>query len=209
MDAFPAQFQSDLEDLMTWRRDVRHFKTDPVDEAVLARCLNAFSRAPSVGLSEPWRLVRLSSAEARAKARENFECINAEALAEYDGADAARYAGLKLSGMRDAPVQLAVFCDEATEKGRGLGLGRMPEMKRYSVVCAVDQFWLTARAFGLGVGWVSILDPAALSRDLDVPEGWQLVAYLCIGWPAYTDDTPELERRDWESRRPSLILEER
>ncbi|MGX9355332.1 5,6-dimethylbenzimidazole synthase [Roseobacteraceae bacterium S113] len=207
MDAFPAQFQSDLEDLMQWRRDVRHFKKDPVDEAVLTRCLAAFSRAPSVGLSEPWRLLRVASPAARAAAFANFQDINAQALAGYDGETAARYATLKLTGMREAPLQLAVFCDETTEKGQGLGLGRMPEMRRYSVVCAIDQFWLTARAAGLGVGWVSILDPTRLSRDLDAPEGWTLVAYLCIGWPQSQNDTPELERRDWERRATKLVME--
>jgi 5,6-dimethylbenzimidazole synthase len=130
MRAFSRGFQDDLTDLMRWRRDVRRFRPDPVDEALLAEALGAFSLAPSVGLSEPWRLVRVDSAEKRALAVENFEVANAQALAGYSGDKAERYAGLKLSGMREAPVQLAVFSDEATTKGAGLGRQTMPEMLR-------------------------------------------------------------------------------
>ncbi|MFD0859713.1 5,6-dimethylbenzimidazole synthase [Roseovarius aquimarinus] len=204
MSTFSEGFQSDLADLMRWRRDVRRFRTDPVDEAAQARCLDAFRMAPSVGLSEPWRIVEVASGAAREAARLNFETANADALAGYEGERAQLYGTLKLSGMRDAPVQLAVFCDEETPKGAGLGAGTMPEMRRYSVVCAVTQYWLAARALGLGVGWVSILDPARLARDLDVPEAWRLVAYLCIGWPEADSLTPELESAGWEERAAPL-----
>lgn len=194
---------------MQWRRDVRRFRTDPVDEARLQACLNTFLLAPSVGLSEPWRVLRLDSAAARAAALANFEAANAEALKGYAGERAALYAGLKLSGMKDAPVQLAIYCDEATNKGAGLGAATMPEMRRYSVVGAITQFWLTARSFGLGVGWVSILDPAQLNRDLDVPQDWALVAYLCVGWPETLSDTPELAKAGWEDRNTALSIQTR
>ena len=149
--SFSEAFRDELHQLMRWRRDVRRFRRDCVDEALLERCFDAFSLAPSVGLSEPWRIVNVASPEARAKALANFEAANADALAGYAGDDAKIYAGLKLSGMRDAPVQLAVFCDEETEKGKKLGAGTMPEMRRYSVVCAIMQFWLMLRAEGLGL----------------------------------------------------------
>ncbi|MFX0545180.1 5,6-dimethylbenzimidazole synthase [Roseovarius sp. S1116L3] len=200
MSTFTPDFQSQLADLMRWRRDVRRFRTDPVDEAVQARCLDAFCMAPSVGLSEPWRIIHVESDAARAAARSNFEAANAEALAGYAGERAQLYGTLKLSGMRDAPVQLAIFCDDATPKGAGLGAATMPEMRRYSVVGAITHYWLAARAQGLGVGWVSILDPAQLSRDLDVPGGWSLIAYLCIGWPEAESLTPELQDAGWEAR---------
>lgn len=206
MRAFSRGFQDDLTDLMRWRRDVRRFRPDPVDEALLAEALGAFSLAPSVGLSEPWRLVRVDSAEKRALAVANFEAANAEALAGYSGDTAERYAGLKLSGMREAPVQLAVFSDEGTTKGAGLGRKTMPEMLRYSVVSALMLFWLAARARGLGVGWVSILDDAQLTADLDVPAEWALVAYLCVGLPEEDGETPELERMGWEQRSAALDL---
>ncbi len=201
---FTEGFRTELAALMHWRRDVRSFLGTSVDEALIARCLDSFHEAPSVGLSEPWRIVRVDSAEARAAALSNFERENAEALAEYRGDRADSYVGLKLSGMREAPVQIAVCCAEETAQGRGLGARTMPEMRRYSVVAAVTQFWLVARAHGLGVGWVSILDPERLRRDLDLPEDWALVAYLCIGWPAEDAETPELERAGWEHRRREL-----
>ena len=100
------------------------------------------------------------------------------------------------------------FCT-ATAKGAGLGALTMPEMRPYSVVAAITQFWLYARAQGLGVGWVSILDPARLRRDLDLPDDWSLVAYLCVGWPEAFSDTPELEQAVWEDRRGSIPLEVR
>lgn len=209
MSSFSTEFQTDLHDLMRWRRDVRRFRPDPVDEAVLRTCLDTFPLAPSVGLSEPWRVIRVTSAAARAAALSNFEAANARALAGYSGEQARLYADLKLSGLREAPVQLAVFCDDATPKGAGLGAATMPEMRRYSVVGAVTQFWLAARARGLGVGWVSILDPDQLCHDLDIDRDWRLVAYLCVGWPEETSLTPELESAGWDTRRNALLIEER
>lgn len=209
MSRFSSDFQSGLIDLMRWRRDVRRFRTDPVDEALLTQCLDTFLLAPSVGLSEPWRLVRIESDTARAAALDNFREMNAQALDGYSGDKAKLYSTLKLTGMQEAPVQLAVFCDTATPKGAGLGALTMPEMRQYSVVAAITQFWLYARAQGLGVGWVSILDPARLRRDLDLPDDWSLVAYLCVGWPEAASDTPELEQAGWEDRRGSLPLEVR
>ncbi|MEO0891175.1 MAG: 5,6-dimethylbenzimidazole synthase [Pseudomonadota bacterium] len=209
MTRFSPEFRQELSELMRWRRDVRRFRTDPVDEALLQSCLEGFSLAPSVGLSEPWRVIRVESAEARDAALENYQAANADALAGYGGEKATMYSQLKLSGMQDAPVQLAVFCAEETPKGAGLGAQTMPEMRRYSVVSAITQFWLAARAQGIGVGWVSILDPQRLCTDLDVPEDWVLVGYLCVGWPEEDQDTPELERAGWDSRADDLSVERR
>jgi 5,6-dimethylbenzimidazole synthase len=206
---FSPDFRADLARLMQWRRDVRRFRTSPVPEPVLAQCLTAFSLAPSVGLSEPWRIVRLDSTAARTACLENFRDSNALAMRGQDGDRAALYCRLKLSGMAEAPVQLAVFCDETTAKGAGLGAATMPETRAYSVVGAITLFWLALRAQGLGLGWVSILDPIRLARDLDVPESWRFIGYLCIGWPDDEDTMPELERAGWESRAPALHLETR
>lgn len=203
---YTASFQAELLDLMRWRRDVRRFRTDPVEAAVLDRCLAAFSLAPSVGLSEPWRILRVESPAARAAAAANFADANAQALSGYAGEKAQLYAGLKLTGMHEAPVQLAVFCDNATPKGAGLGAATMPQTRAYSVVGAITLFWLAARAEGLGLGWVSILDPARLIRDLDAPADWALIGYLCIGWPETVTATPELETLGWEARAQSLII---
>jgi len=209
MSEFSTDFQADLLRLMRRRRDVRRFRTEPVDEAILHDCLATFTLAPSVGLSEPWRVIRVQSAPARAAALANFSAANARALDGYEGEKARLYSGLKLSGMQEAPVHLAVFCDEATPKGAGLGAQTMPEMRRYSVVGAITHFWLAARAHGLGLGWVSILDPALLAQDLDIPDDYRLVAYLCIGWPETESDTPELELAGWEHRRENVPMETR
>ena len=126
---------------------------------------------------------------------------NAEALADFSGSRAALYARLKLSGLGEAPEQLAVFAETAPEQGHGLGRRSMPETLQYSAVCAVHTLWLAARAAGIGLGWVSILDAGEVSRDLEVPESWRLVAYLCLGYPEEEHDDPELARRGWEQRR--------
>ncbi len=209
MPQFSEDFQKDLQNLMRWRRDVRRFRTDAVDEAVLTRCLDSFLLAPSVGLSEPWRVVRVQTDASRLAALTNFQAANADALAGYHGDKARLYSALKLSGMQEAPVQLAVFVADETAKGDGLGAATMPETRAYSVVGAITQFWLTARACGLGVGWVSILDPVQLCRDLNTPADWRLVAYLCVGWPEEDTDMPELERAGWEDRRGHLPVEVR
>lgn len=209
MPEFTDKFRHDLDLLFRWRRDVRRFRTDPVDPALIDQCLESFSLAPSVGLSEPWRIIKVESDAARATALQNFEIENKIALDGQASDRAKLYATLKLSGMKDAPVQLAVFCDETTEKGAGLGAGTMPEMRRYSVVSAVTQMWFYARAHNLGVGWVSILDADRLCVDLDAPKGWRLVAYLCVGWPEDDMDSPELERAGWEQRASETFVEKR
>ncbi len=207
--AFTDDFRTQFDLLMRLRRDVRRFRTDAIDEAVLTRCLDAFRLAPSVGLSEPWRVIRVESQVARDAALKNFQAANAEALKGYSGEKAQLYSQLKLSGMQEAPVQLAVFCDDSTNKGLGLGAESMPEMRRYSVVSAVTLFWLTLRSYGLGLGWVSILDPDRLSRDFNAPDSWRLIGYFCVGWPEETSDTPELERAGWECRDDALAIEVR
>jgi 5,6-dimethylbenzimidazole synthase len=131
---------------------------------------------------------------------ENFRACNEAALRDFDGDRAALYARLKLAGLAEAPVHLAVFADSETSTGGGLGRKTMPEMLSYSVVCAIHTLWLAARAHGVGLGWVSILDPQEVSRTLDVPPGWQLVAYLCLGYPVDETDRPELEQERWAKR---------
>jgi 5,6-dimethylbenzimidazole synthase len=198
---FDATFRSTFAELLAWRRDVRHFRVDQIpDEASLHELFSLAALAPSVGNCQPTRFVRVDDESRRAAVRCNFKAANRDALAAYSGEQAALYARLKLAGLSDAPIQVAVFCDEATEQGHGLGARTMPEARRYSVVCAVHTFWLAARARGLGVGWVSILNPATIAEALDVPRAWAFIAYLCVGFPREEDLVPELERVGWQAR---------
>lgn len=196
---FDPAFREKLVQLFAWRRDVRRFKRDALDAATVAELVREAAHSPSVGFSQPWRFVRVDTPQRRAAVLESFEHANAEALAGYRGDDAARYASLKLSGLREAPVQLAVFCDGETAAGKGLGRQTMPETLAYSVAMCVYTFWLAARARDIGVGWVSILEPEAVTRILDVPPAWHLVAYLCVGYPEEPSAVPELQRAGWES----------
>lgn len=197
---FGTEFRARLEDLFLWRRDVRRFRADPVQNSLVQSLLETAALAPSVGHSQPWRFVSVETVALRQAIITNFNGCNAAALACYEGERAACYAKLKLAGLREAPVHLAVFCDHATEAGQGLGRRTMPETLDYSVVAAIHTFWLAARAQGLGVGWVSILDPLEAAHALAVPEAWKLIAYLCVGFPQEEHLDPELERQHWQER---------
>ncbi len=200
--AFDEEFRERLRMLVDWRRDVRRFRRTALPEGMLPRLIDLACLAPSVGLSQPWRFVTVDEAPRRAAIRRNFERCNAEALAAQTPDRAAEYARLKLAGLDDAPLHLAVFADRATGQGHGLGRRTMPEMLDYSVVAAVHTLWLAARAEGIGMGWVSILDPNEIAEALDVPAAWKLIGYFCIGFPEAEDVRPALERSGWERRRP-------
>jgi 5,6-dimethylbenzimidazole synthase len=199
---FDETFKCLLTELFRWRRDVRRFRSDPVANEVVEDLVAHAVLAPSVGHSQPWRFVAVQDQTLRQDVIADFNHCNTAALAGYDGEQAALYAGLKLSGLREAPVHLAVFCEMETEIGHGLGRKTMPETLTYSVVAAIQNLALSARARGLGVGWVSIVDPAHISSILEVPAAWRLVAYLCIGVPEEEHLDPELERLGWQQRLP-------
>ncbi|MEP3277608.1 MAG: 5,6-dimethylbenzimidazole synthase [Stappiaceae bacterium] len=197
----PDGFSRNFSNLLLWRRDVRHFRPDPVDTALIERLVAQTNFSPSVGNSQPWRFVCVNDPDRRGRMIENFQICTADAAKGYQGVKAQLYASLKLEGLKEAPVHLAVFCDSQTVQGAGLGSQTMPQMLEYSVAMAVHTLWLSARIEGLGVGWVSILDPDQVCQDLDISTDWKLIAYLCIGWPAEHSDTPELQQRGWQSRR--------
>ncbi len=197
---FDEHFRTQFEELLKWRRDVRSFRRDPVDPQLVEHLIGLASLAPSVGYSQPWRFVLVESPERRESIRINFEQCNQQALNAYSGEKAQLYAKLKLAGLRDAPVHVAVFLDQQTECGSGLGRMTMPETLEYSAVLAVYTLWLAARGYGLGLGWVSILDATSVNCSLSVPEEWKLIAYLCVGYPEEDHAMPELLRSGWESR---------
>jgi 5,6-dimethylbenzimidazole synthase len=207
MQSFDPAFRARLRDLLIWRRDVRRFRRDPLPAGTLDALIELACLAPSVGLSEPWRFVVVDDAAARAAIRCNFATCNATALAAQNSERAGLYARLKLAGLEDAPCHLAVFADRSTAQGHYLGRHTMPEMIEYSAVTAVHTIWLAARAQGIGMGWVSILDPQAVAAVLDVPAAWKFIGYFCLGYPQADDNVPALERSGWERRRlPSSVV---
>jgi 5,6-dimethylbenzimidazole synthase len=197
---FDAAFRAQLRDLLMWRRDVRRFRSDPLPDDTLEALIELACLAPSVGLSQPWRFVIVENKAVRAGVRENFTACNTQALAAQSGPRASLYAQLKLAGLEEAPAHLAVFADRSTGQGHGLGRLTMPEMIEYSAVTAVHTIWLAARAQGVGMGWVSILDPQAIAMLLDVPADWKFIGYFCLGYPQADDTVPELEQSGWERR---------
>ena len=203
---FDHAFRARLRELLVWRRDVRRFRDDALPNGALETLIELACLAPSVGLSQPWRFVIVEDPARRAAVRENFATCNAQALAAQDSCRARTYARLKLAGLEEAPVHFAVFADRSTAQGHGLGRRTMPEMIEYSAVTAVHTIWLAARAQGIGMGWVSILDPAALAEILDVPADWKFIGYFCLGYPQTDDTIPELEQAGWEQRRPASIV---
>lgn len=204
---FGTDFRDGLAQLIAWRRDVRRFKADPLPDGTLERLFQLACLAPSVGLSEPWRFVVVEEPGRRAAVRASFERCNAEALQSQSEDRAALYARLKLAGFDEAPCQFAVFVDPDPPQGHGLGRRTMPATLAYSAVMAVHTIWLAARAEGIGLGWISILDPAEVAAALDVPPSWNLIGYFCLGYPAGQQLVPELEREGWERRRaPDAVV---
>jgi len=205
--AFDEAFRARLRDLLVWRRDVRRFRRDPLPAGVVEELIELGCLAPSVGLSQPWRFVVVSDDSIRGAIRRNFAACNAQALAAQDSERSVLYARLKLAGLEEAPSHLAVFADRSTAQGHGLGRLTMPEMIEYSAVTAVHTIWLAARAQGIGMGWVSILDPKRIAELLQVPAEWKFIGYFCLGYPLLDDTVPELEQMGWEERRvPSSVI---
>jgi 5,6-dimethylbenzimidazole synthase len=199
--SFDEVFRRQLRELFMWRRDVRRFRPDPLPSGAMEHLIGIACLSPSVGLSQPWRFVIVEDQARRRAIIENFQVCNAKALHSYSGQRAAHYAQLKLAGLEEAPGHLAVFAEKSSEIGHGLGRMTMPETTEYSVVAAICSMWLAARAEGVGLGWVSILDPVQVGEILEVPKSWKFIGYLCLGYPDAEFDRPELERANWEHRR--------
>jgi 5,6-dimethylbenzimidazole synthase len=187
-----------LRRLMAIRRDVRHFRPEPVPDELLDGAVRAAALAPSVGYSQPWRWIRVDDVQRREAVIASHTRANERARGTAHRERSSEYGALVLSGLSTAPIHLAVCCDTKTTRGSGLGRQTMPQTLRDSVVMAVYGFWLAARAVGLGVGWVSILEPQEVERVLELPPDWELVAYLAVGYAALPSGTPELVERGWE-----------
>ncbi|MFC3308917.1 5,6-dimethylbenzimidazole synthase [Blastomonas aquatica] len=202
---FDSAFREQLDQLLAWRRDVRQFDTRPLPDGLLDTLLETACHGPSVGNAQPWRFVRIVSPTLRQRLADTVDAQKRAAGERYSGGRKALYDGLKLHGLREAPEIVAVFCDEQGEAGHGLGRATMPETVCWSVVTAIHTLWLAARAQDIGLGWVSIIDPAGMNAQLDVPGDWRFIALLCLGYPERESETPELVRHGWQDRLPFEI----
>ena len=211
MEVFPAAEREALYRVIESRRDVRAFRTDPIDTETLARILGAAHRAPSVGLMQPWNFIVIRDAATKSRVKALFQVQNEIATANYRGDRAGLYASLKLEGIEEAPINLCVTCDRTRSGPHVLGRNTVVDTDLYSTCCAVQNLWLAARVEGVGVGWVSILDYDDLRPILGIPATVVPVAYLCIGYPREFLDEPELQRRGWATRLPldQVVYQER
>jgi 5,6-dimethylbenzimidazole synthase len=189
------------------RRDVRsQFLPAPIPDAILARLLWAAHCAPSVGLMQPWEFIVISDDAVKQRVGDLFDRANRMAAEVYERERRVLYDSLKLAGILEAPINLCVTCHPTVTRGFGLGRQTMPETAHYSSVCAVQNLWLAARAEGIGVGWVSILDPVELRQALAIPPEVDPVAYLCLGYVDEFLSRPELEVKGWEQFVPLAEL---
>jgi 5,6-dimethylbenzimidazole synthase len=182
------------------RRDMRHFKPDPIDAATLARLLNAAHCAPSVGLMQPWRFIRVNDRGLRERIHalvEQERRRTAEALGERQD----EFMRLKVQGVLECGELLVAALCEGREQ-HIFGRRTLPEMDLASVSCAIQNLWLAARAEGLGMGWVSLFDPVELARLLHMPEGSLPIAVLCLGHVEAFYPGPMLELTGWAKARP-------
>jgi 5,6-dimethylbenzimidazole synthase len=189
--------------VMRSRRDIRRFLPQPVPDAVLRRILEMAHLAPSVGFMQPWNFLLIYSPEIRQQVKALFEEVNARELARIEKPGQKElYPRLKLEGILEAPLNIAVTCDGRRDAPFVLGRAPMPQTDLYSTCLAIENLWLAARAEDVGVGWVSILDKQAIEQLLRLPAGVQLVAYLCVGYPTEFRPRPMLEEVGWKNRQP-------
>jgi len=210
-DGFDQKARDAVYRAMFTRRDVRsHFLPTAIDDAVLARLLLAAHHAPSVGFMQPWNFIVIRDAARRAEVRDLFLAAREQELPAIEVERQALYRKLKLEGICESALNICITCDRQRSKGSPLGRWHNPEMDLYSTVCAVQNFWLAARAEGVGVGWVSIIEAEALKRLLSIPEHVTPVAYLCVGRVSEFAPKPDLETHGWGQRLPlpELIMSE-
>jgi 5,6-dimethylbenzimidazole synthase len=191
------------------RRDMRHFLPAPVDPDTLRRLLQAAHAAPSVGLSQPWRMIRITSSDVRQRI---YELVQEERLRTAETLDArgGEFLRLKVEGVRECG-ELLVVAVRAGDNREVFGRRTLPEMDVASTACAIQNLWLAARAEGLGMGWVSLFDPQALAALLGLPPNVKPVAVLCLGHVERFYPAPMLTLEHWRQARPlaDLVCENR
>ncbi len=182
------------------RRDIRSFNSKPIPPKVLGKVLHAAHNAGSVGFMQPWNFIIIDNNRIKQKVAENFKEANSQARTHFKGERQELYDSLKLEGIRDAPINICVTCDRSRFGPHVLGRNTIFETDIYSTCCAVQNLWLAARAEGLAVGWVSILNTDQIRKDLDLPDNVIPIAYLCIGHTDKFEDKPILESKGWTDR---------
>jgi 5,6-dimethylbenzimidazole synthase len=193
-DFTPAEIDS-LYRVMAARRDMRHFSSDPIDPALLDRLLAAAHLAPSVGLMQPWRFIRVRDRSLRLKIHalvDEERLRTAQALGERD----AEFMRLKVEGILECGELLVAALGPGREN-HVFGRRTMPEMDLASVACAIQNLWLASRAEGIGMGWVSLFEPEDLRGLLHMPDGSRPVAVLCLGHVTEFYPRPMLEMTQW------------
>jgi 5,6-dimethylbenzimidazole synthase len=194
------------------RRDMRHFLPTPVDPETLTRILQAAHQAPSVGLMQPWRFIRVSDSSIRNSIHQLVDeerKLTAQAIGEYENtARMAEFLRLKVEGILDCgELLVATLCNKREE--HIFGRRTLPEMDIASVSCAIQNMWLAARAEGLGMGWVSIFDPLKLGALLNIPTDAKPIAILCIGHVNTFYNEPMLIETGWRKAKPlaDMVME--
>ncbi len=209
--AFDAGTQRALASVIGARRDIRKFRSEPVPNALVDQVLAAGHAGPSVGHSQPWRFLVVSDPNTQTTAA-NMADKERLRQAELLSPDRRKMLlDLQLEGIRTAPVGIIVACDRRTPSSGVLGRNTFCDADMWSCAAAIENMWLTARSLGLGMGWVTLFEPAELAELLGLPEGVETLGWLCLGWPDELPPSPGLERRGWSKRLPlsEVIFAER
>jgi 5,6-dimethylbenzimidazole synthase len=201
MTEFTDEERSGLYKAIHSRRDVRsHFTSIPIKDDILSKILNAAHHAPSVGFSQPWNFILIKDEATKAKIKKSFEEEKQRSLKLIEEPKKSKYLSFKLEGILESPVNICVTYDPSKFGPFVIGRSSIPEAGLYSVCCAIQNLWLSARTEGLGLGWVSILSNDVLKEVLQLPEHVVPVAYLCLGYVDEFASKPDLETAGWLPR---------
>ena len=209
--AFPVEAIEALGRIVAGRRDIRRYRPNPVPEDLVRAVIESGHLGPSVGHSQPWRFIVVADPATRDRAAAMADSLRLRQAAAFTSDRAQRLLDLKLEGLREAPLGIVVACDRRTPAAGVLGRATFPDADLWSCACAIENMWLTARAHGLGMGWVTLFEPHDLQALLGLPDGVETLGWLCLGWPDERPPEPGLQRLAWSSRLPldEVILAER
>ena len=208
-NAYSLEEQAAIYKVIRERRDMRHFLPTPVDSAVLQKILTAAHHAPSVGLMQPWRFIRITDVKIRQAIHKQVDAERIKttlAIGECEtNARMSEFLRLKVEGILECgEILVATLCDK--RENNIFGRRTMPEMDIASVSCAIQNMWLAARAEGLGLGWVSLFDPIELAQLLNMPADAKPIAVLCLGHVASFYKEPMLVETGWKTEKPLLEM---